>query len=449
MNKQLGLLWGLSLLITFYLGYGYKSLSPAQPAELTSSTNNSIATVNDLLAGKENIKLSAVTPDQNKQSNSNDNDNDNDTKLALTKAINITESIGEIKSILGNGMNIAGIAKAYIMISDFNQQDLEKALAQLENTANQPDNASLLSLLLVKYAEQNPQESMDYINSNITSPQSKSAAANSVIGVWSNNDPLSAYDWFLNQQKHQDKKGSLPYARRALYSIFSGLTKQDFHGAIDKLIDISSDSGNGFMAVYGMADVLTKKDEFAELMNRTSELADIRLKNNVVQSWVKRDPQEAIEWVDSVDDIEGKAQLQKEVFSGWLATEPKEAANWYLSSAAPEEKQLYADKIIKQWGMFQAGTPEDALDWLSQQTEIDLQKSTATLLKSSAYSNTDFAINNLNLLSNDKEKLDVSISIHMTLERNNKKKAAEFVEQSTIKEALQKKIEEYKKYSAD
>jgi hypothetical protein len=441
MNKQLGLLWGLTLLVTFYLGYSYKTLSSTESAEITSSAHHSIATENELLADNKNVKRSTVTLDQNIKSNNN-----SATNVPVT---NITKTLGDIKSMLGNGMNIAGIAKAYIMISDFNQQYLEKALAQLENTANQPNNASLLSLLLIKYAEQNPQESMDYINSNITSQQSKSAATTSVIRVWSNNDPLSAYDWFLNQQKHQDKKGSLPFSQRALHTIFSGLTKQDFHGAIDKLIDISSDSGNGFMAVYGMTDVLTKKDEFAELMNRTSELADIRLKNNVVQSWVKRDPQEAIEWVDSVDDIEGKAKLQKEVFSGWMATEPSEAANWYLSSAAPEEKQLYADKIIDEWGRFNTGTPEDALDWLSQQTEIDLEKSTTTLLKSLVYSNTDFAINNLNLLSSDKEKLDVSIRIHMTLERKNKKKAAEFVEQSTIKEALQKKIEEYKKYNAD
>jgi hypothetical protein len=434
MNKQFGLLWGSSLLITFYLGYSYQSVSPVQSVEINSPDNFPNKSVIKFPAGNDNIKL-VVQSEQSLHSK--------DNSPSHSQITNINEALSEIKLILGNGMNMAGIAKAYLMINDFSQQDLTKALEELENTANMPENSSLLSLLLSKYAEKNPKGSIDYINEHLTSPQSKMSAMSSVIAVWSDNDPLSAYDWFVSQKKYQDKDASLRSSSMGLYSIFSGLAKHDFNDAIDKLIETSSNSENNFMALNGMINTLSTKGEFEELMNRTSELEDVRLKNSVIYSWAIRDPQEAIEWIDSADVTEEKANLQKEVLWGWMATEPTEAASWYLANAEPNKKQIHADIIVDNWS---SRNPEKALDWLSQQTEIDQLKSTTKLLKSSVYKHTDFAINNLSLLESDEDKLDVSISIHMTLERNNKKKAADFVEQSTIKEALQKKIEEYRNY---
>jgi hypothetical protein len=411
-------------------------VKPVQSVEINPSDNFPNKSVTKFPTGNDNIKL-VVESEQSLQPK--------DNSPAHFQITNINEALNEIKLILGNNMNMAGIGKAYLMINDFSQQDLTKALEELENTANRPENSSLLSLLLSKYAEKNPQGSIDYINEHLTSLQSKMSAMSSVIAVWSNNDPLSAYDWFVSQEKYQDKGDSLRSSSMGLYSIFSGLAKHNFHDAIDKLIETSSNSDNNFMALNGMVNVLTTKDEFEELMNRTSELEDVRLKNSVIYSWARRDPQEAIEWIDSSDATQEKEKLQEEVLSSWMSTEPLEAANWYLANAEPNKKQAHTDKIVSKWSR---NSPETALDWLNQQTEIDLDKSTTKLLRTSAFQHTDFAINNLSLLENDKDKLDVSISIHMTLERNNKKKAAEFIEQSSIKEALQKKITEYRKYRA-
>ncbi|MCJ8321747.1 MAG: hypothetical protein MJK12_19080 [Colwellia sp.] len=437
MNKQLGLLWGLSLLITFYLGFSYHSLSSAQQDDIKAQ--NSTVTALKLLENNPLAQGSITTSDQIKNAI-----NKRANKAPATKTTNITQSLAEIKSLLGNGMDMAGSAKAYIMISAFSEQDLLLSLEQLENTANQPGNTSLLSLLLSKYAEKSPQESLAYIDHHLTSVQSKVAATMSVVAVWARNDALASYDWFVNQ--NNDNGGTFTNNKMALYAIFSELTKQDFHGAIDKLIDISDGSGNNYIAVHGMATALTTKDEFAELMDRTHELVDRRLKDSVINSWVTRSPQEAIEWIETVDDTEEKTKLQEGVLSNWMISEPAKAANWYLSNAEPTEKQSYADKIIDKWSY---NNPKTALDWLSQHPEIDQEKSTTILLKSSVYRNTDFVINNLNLLSDDKDKLDLSISIHRALNRNNKTKAAEFVAQSTIKEALEKKIMRHKSYNAN
>ncbi|WP_101230912.1 hypothetical protein [Colwellia sp. 75C3] len=429
MNKILGLLWTLSLLITFYLGYSYKS----QSSELTSS-NRSILTENALLVDNENIKNTVVTSSKKQTPHNN-----NTFKVAV---VSMNETLDEIKSILGNGMDMASIAKAYNLINTFSKQELEQALAQLENTANDKENLSLLSILLSKYAEENVQASLAYIEEHLTSKKSKESVTLSVIRTWTKKDALAAYYWFINQN---GSKGIVANNSNVLNPIFAQLTKQDFQSAFDRLIELSHNSRSTYSAVTGMTKVFTTKAEFSELMERTNELADRRLKDNVVHSWVTRDPQEAIEWIETVEDSEERSKLQEKVLRSWIRSEPTAAANWYLDKAEPKVKQRYADNIIVKWSR---EDPETALNWLNQQTEIDQGQSTIKLLQSSVYGNTDFVINNLHLVSNDKDMLNISNSIHRSLARNNPKKAAEFVEQSTVKEALQKNINRYRKYKA-
>ena len=431
MNKQFGLLWFFSLLITFYLGYAYKSFVLASSAELSSSATHTILPVNELVADNK-IKASLVSTQQ-KPSSKNKAE-----KVTTTQTTNMHETLSEIKSTLGNHNDMASIAQAYLLLNKFSEQELAQTLSQLENTANQYENISLLSLLLNKYAETNPHAAMSYINTHLTSAESKVMATMSVVSAWSKNDALSAYDWYLSQQEQPDRQDFFDDSSMALSSIFSELAKQDFQSAVDKLIDISTNENSNFFAVSGIADALTTENEFVELMVRTSELADRRLRDTVINQWVIRSPQEAIEWIDSVEDTEDRVKLQEEVLFSWMISDPTEAANWYLTNAEPAEKQVYVDKVIDNWSW---QSPVKALDWLSQQTEIDHNKATAQLVKSSVYRYTDFAINNLDLLTNDKEKLEVSHDIYTTLAKNNKEKAAEFIAQSTMKEALQQRIE--------
>jgi hypothetical protein len=431
MNKQLGLLWAISLLITFYLGYSYKPQSP----EVVPAANHSTLTDNELLVDNKNIKTSVVTPSSNQTPDTNE--------VIQATVLNINQALDEIKLMLGSGMDMASIAKAYNLINHFSKQELKQALAQLEDKANQPDNLSLLSLLLSKYTEENAQGALTYIEEHLTSRKSKTAVTMSVITTWSKNDALAAYDWFISQQTY---KGIDANSSILLNPIFTGLTKQDFHTAFDKLIELPSDSRGRFSAVSGMTQAFTTEGEFSELMEKTSKLADRRLKYSVVHAWVTRDPHEAIEWIETVEKNEERSKLQEKVLSSWIRSEPMAAANWYLDSAAPKAKQRYADNIVVKWSR---DDPEKALDWLSQQIGIDREESSMKLLRTAVYGNTDFAINNLHLLTNEKDILKISTSIHRTLERNNPKKAADFIEQSTVKEALQAKITRYQKYKAN
>ncbi len=129
----------------------------------------------------------------------------------------------------------------------------------------------------------------------------------------------------------------------------------------------------------------------------------------------------------------------------WSSAEPTNAANWYIEKASENEKQSHATKIIKMWGM---RDPNAALTWLDQQATFDTQEPIAELLNFSTFRNPKFVIDNLERLTNDKEKADVSFSIYQSLERSSTKKAAEFLVSSPYKKEIEKKkqkVEEYKK----
>ena len=441
MNKALGLCWIVSLIITFYFGYGYNLLFSASATNSVnviapdnserSTFSHSLETAFDLpkqdLATTSNLDtehhLSAIPSEPNNAPSN----------------LNIDETLEEVTLMLGNGADLAGIAKAYMLINEFSQQDLLTALGQLESSANEQDSFMMVRLLLSKYAERNPRASLAYIDNNLTSSQANLATV-SVIATWSKTDANAAYDWYLERKADttSDNRGS--NGNRVLRPIFAELIKQDFHGTIDKLIDISKESSRNISAISGIAQTLKSKEEFTELLSRTSELSNKRVQDTVVNYWVKRDPQEAIEWVDSVADVDDRAKFQEKVMSSWMRSDQTQAADWYIAKAAPENKQAYADKIVSRWSYV---NPNKALDWLSGQAEIDQNKSTTKLLKSSVYRNTDFAIEHLDLIDNDKDKLSVSKSIYMALRRTNEEKTAQFIAQSSLKEPLQEWVEKY------
>jgi len=422
MNKRLGILWTLSLLITFYLGYSYKS----QPLNITSLPKRSILQTNESVLKKPST--SVVASQQKSQAKSDIN---------KVSRVDIIDVLAEMKVRLGTGVDMVGTAKAYHLVNSLSKQELNAALLQLQDTTNHADNFLLLSLLLSKNAEQDPQASMAYIEEHITSRQSKTALSMSIITIWSKKDALSAYDWFKSQDK--SKRNS----SMTLMPIFTELTKQDFQSAVDKLIELPKNSKGKYSAVRGMSLAFTSSTEFIELMDKTSDLADNRLNDTVIYSWASQNPHEAIEWIDTIVDNKERTRLQARVLPTWIRSEPMEAANWYLGIAEPDEKQSYANKISTHLSRID---PETAFHWLEQQTEIDQDKSTVNILNSSIYSDTDFVINNLHLVNNEKDLLKISSTLARTLERKNPKKATAFVEQSPLKEVLQKQLAKYRTY---
>jgi len=93
--------------------------------------------------------------------------------------------------------------------------------------------------------------------------------------------------------------------------------------------------------------------------------------------------------------------------------------------------------------------PNEALNWLEQQTTFDTQTSTVKLLSSSTFSNPNFAVENLELLSNDKDKTNVSLDIYQALERSSTNKAADFLASSPYKNEIEIKLERIGNYNKE
>ncbi|WDE07068.1 hypothetical protein SG34_009345 [Thalassomonas viridans] len=439
MKKGLFALWLSSVGLSFFLGY---KISPAHQPQTTPnqpefaparSENTSIAGVT---AGKQQTTAPRVTTRPTSQAGTNE-------------PVRVADSLAQIKALLGNGnmlMDMEGIAQSYLLVKNFSEQDVLDSLALLQNELEQTDNMMPLMLLLGRYAELNPQQAIAFAENNIHSSQSKMTAMSSVIGAWAKQDPQAAYDWFLASEQDSADSGFFNANSVGLMAIFNGLANRDLNDAIDKLADISDSNSDTMMAINGITTSFTDKAQFIRLMEKTEEFDDRRIQESILSTWTMKNPEDTVEWLDTIEDLEHKKALQQDVLRNWMFTEPLDAATWYMGSAGDSDKQAAGEQIISHWGR---NNPQATLNWLEQQPEIDNEASTRNLLETSVFEHPQFAIDHLERLSSDSDKQRISFNIYLALEHESKQKAANFVASSPYKEALENEISEYRLRQAE
>jgi len=258
----------------------------------------------------------------------------------------------------------------------------------------------------------------------------------SVISSWAKDDPISAYYWYVDPNNSYASDNT--FSSVGLLSIFNGLATQDTNDAFTKLTELDSSGLSTRMAAMGVSQAIENKEDFIQFIERSDELDNKNIKDSFISSWVLKNPAEVIEWSETIVEKEQQKKMQSTIFMNWSQAEATNAANWYIGTASESEseKQSNTTKIIKMWGMSE---PNAALNWLDQQTSFDTQKPMVELLNSTTYFNTKFAIKNLDRLTSDKDKLNVSYGIYQSLERNSIKKAADFLLSSPYKEEIEKK----------
>ncbi|MCJ8270341.1 MAG: hypothetical protein MJK04_13180 [Psychrosphaera sp.] len=440
MKKQRSILWIASLVIAYFVGYNTKSLPAPNDPQLGYEQSDSLDKVNK--TGVDANKATAITRLTMTQKTNSTATNSTATK----KPPVVSDVLEALKSLLGNGgqsIDMAAIAESYNLIKKLTEQQLIDALTQLKGDLNNPNNLTPLLLILSQYAQKNPQRSVEFVQDNMSSTRSKMVAMSTIIQSWAKNDPLAAYDWYMTTKENNDSNGLLGKHAAGLSSIFQGLAKRDINDAIEKLADLTGDTLGLSAAVSAMTGELTDKAEFTDFIAKTSEFDDKSARDGAIRTWAMKNPQEMTDWFDTIDDSQDKTALQEKALAGWMMTDPKNAADWYINTAEEKNKQVNADKIVSKWSQ---SNPEATLQWIGQQAGIDAQKSTQKLLESSAFFQPEFVNNNLELLANVKDKVTISVLLYMAYDRNNKKKAAEFLKQSPYKDELNKTIELYKSY---
>jgi len=424
MNNGMKILWLISLGVAFILGYSMQSPINTYPNNTSHNIGPSELSTNGIQS--PDIALLKKRKKHEK------------IKDTATVKPDFNSLIDNLEDLLNGGkysFDMASIAQAYKLIENLTQDELFSLLNSMNGKINTPENDKLLSLLISRMASFDPLQTASYIENNIDSSKAKMIAMMSMISSWVKEDPTSAYYWYVDPNNSLMTQNSS--STRSLSTIFEGLASHDIFDAFTKLTELDSAGTDTRMAAYGISESLENKEDFILFIERSNELGNKSVKDSFISSWVKKRPSETVEWAESIQSREQQKRVQSTIFNNWVREEPKNAADWYINTIDESKRELHAGRIISMWGMRE---PNAALEWLEQQNSFNTQKSITSLLQSSSYRNTKFAINNLERITSDKSKADISYRIYQTLKRSNETKADEFLSSSPYQEEIAKKI---------
>ncbi len=423
MNNGIKTLWLISVGVAFFLGYSMQSAIKSPPNNASQNIKPSELSTSEIQS-QDIVQLQK----QNKLEKTN---------MAILSKPDFNILAENLENLLNRGkysFDMVSIAQAYQLIENLTQDELLSLLNSMNGKINKPENDQLLSLLISRMTSFDPLQTASYIENNVDSSKAKMIAMMSMISSWVKEDPTSAYYWYIDPNNSLTAQNSS--STRSLSAIFEGLASHDIYDAFTKLTELDSAGTDTRMAAYGISESLENKEDFILFIERSNELGNKSVKDSFLSSWVKKSPSETVEWSESIQSKEQQKRVQSTIFNHWVRAEPANAADWYISTFDESKRELHAARIISMWGMRE---PNAALEWLEQQNSFDTQKSIASLLQSSSYRNTTFAINNLDRLTSDKSKADISFRIYQTLKRHSETKANEFLSSSPYQEEIAKK----------
>ncbi|WP_158971425.1 hypothetical protein [Paraglaciecola sp. L3A3] len=429
MKYSIGLLWVFSLLGAYYIGNSLQQ-TPA------SNTDVSVAEVPSPFLVSTSVSQTQHLPTRGEQEQ-------------LTVAINQQSSSNQLdpyqllqqaKTLLDNSsrMNISKLAKAYNLIQELSPEQLFTALNELDTSALDAESTQLFSLLLSRYAEFEPENAMAFIAQQVESNKAQAVGRFAVLSTWAENDPLTALDWF----KTSVSSNQFSQENRPLHSIFSNLAKQDVDLAIDSLAPFAKNMRQLSMAVSGLTRLLSTSEDFIHVMDKTKELDNKKLTQDVVRAWARTEPEDAIEWLATIEDEKQKKQLEYDIYRTWLFSDSDRAAEVYMNTADSTNRQARAQFVARSLSYI---NPDKAVSWLQQQGGIDSDFLVKKVVKESARNNPEFASTHLDVFTDKKEYLASSVSIYMSFARNSQTQADNFLAESPYKNELQTQIAEQKK----
>ncbi|MCM8538601.1 MAG: hypothetical protein NE334_21850 [Lentisphaeraceae bacterium] len=428
MNKTTIATWAVSLAAAYYAGY-------------STSSNNSIETNTTNLQLEQSKQVSQSSSLKLEATSKN-------TKRAPRAAVvkpPVKVVIADLKSLLGESgmmnMDMAAFAESYNLIKDLSEDELLEALGMFSDGTKNPADIMPIMLILGKYAEYNPQNAMAYYKENAKTPQEKMMLLSTVVSSWAKADPEGAYDWYMNDKKDNPSANSGIMGGQTLgvMQIFQGLAKNDMSSAIEKLKKLDAVGFEGQMAIAGITGSLKTKDDFVNFFEEAKDFDNDKAKSKALAAWAIRNPQEAIEWTEGLEDDKTKQTYNSQIFKGWMNTNPQEAANWYMETADEKNKDRYVSQIVQTWSW---RNPQQAMTWIEEQEGIKKEESIESIIRSSTYQNPQFAINNLDKIKNKKKQKNITRKIYSQMRMTNKTKAKEFINNSPYKEDILKNFKE-------
>jgi hypothetical protein len=115
--------------------------------------------------------------------------------------------------------------------------------------------------------------------------------------------------------------------------------------------------------------------------------ARTNLLQTIASDWIGRDPNAALDWILSVNDLSLQEQLVAAGSKAYAATDPKLAADWFVSSVQSEAVlNNTLPGIVEIWA---AKDPPAAADWVAAQLPDGNIRETAVGIVSNHWQQSD------------------------------------------------------------
>lgn len=417
MIKWIGL-WLCSLCVVFAAGYYANDKRPT----LSSTTSVHVANVGD---GKDEDVLQGAPPPQQ-----GDNKRDQLPKDSASVPNNISLEVWLSDK---PKLSLRQIGAFIISISTMGEQAIIDSLSNMDTSIDDPDSAIILSSMVSRLVELNPQKAWDLVDNMIVNLDTKRQLRLSVIVNWANQAPFEVLDWYIDN-------ASLTSGRleNSIYPvlIFREMASQDIDSAFQSIALLKSENLKS-AAYSGIFSVLETPEQFRDTLSLVKRSDDKQLETDLISMWVRKDVESTKSWFDTLDDNEQIKEIKRAVFESYVNQSPSEAASWFVKHSSSESYQSDVEHAARTIAFFE---PDTALNWAQRQTNIDTEQAVATLLQGAAYRSPQFVEENLDLLVDRDAKINLAHSVYSAYGYKSEQRAKDFLNGFEYKNELAKRI---------
>ncbi len=215
-------------------------------------------------------------------------------------------------------------------------------------------------------------------------------------------------------------------------SLMRTLAKTNLNQLVSALTKYKERGGELKHSLAGLSFDLKTSDEFLNLFNELRRLDDMSTLSSVMISWIKISPSAVFERLNEIEDTAERQRLTDSAFHFWMLDKPEVAAEHHLANAS--NKVIALKNILRIWPDKQAS---QALNWISTQSDVDVNRYKVEYLKDLSRSNPAFVRDNLDQVSlKGGEKIDFYKSVYDGFKRKSSADAEAFLNTLPFKEEV-------------
>ncbi|MGC6456259.1 MAG: hypothetical protein ACON46_06995 [Coraliomargaritaceae bacterium] len=250
----------------------------------------------------------------------------------------------------------------------------ENILSTIADLATNPQLADELRAQLTELASINPLDALE-LSDQITSPRFREQAVNGVLREWATSDPMAALQWI------DANSGNLTRSVRNghLAAAYRGFAEANPQAAFTQASQLSE--GNAYerrLKSQILGQVVRSQVENGELFaakQSIEQMADSDLRSNLlselVDVWADSSPVDAAAYLSSLGDA-ATSQQKSALARSWSRIDPAAAAAW-LDTLGPEDPSVSraARDVIREWARYDLGASAEWLNSRPASPELD------------------------------------------------------------------------------